>query len=157
MGRTAPWRRVAFDALAEARRPIEMELAQLAAVRATSADLAAMEAAVDEYARALGQGERGRMLFLHHLCHYTIARAAHSEVLLYYQHRLLEQLAIALRRSYRRREVPDHAVHLHREAFEAIKSRDPARVREAMDRHFTGLEVSVRAKSSARQPTAASR
>ena len=136
----AGWREAALMELVEARRPIETQIALLAGVRATDEDFATMRAAVAELARNRPESGRPRWRQADHLFHYAMGRAARSELLAYYQHQILERLAILLDRYYQDEEDPDLNLDMHRETLAAIESRDPDRIREVMDRHLRNLE-----------------
>lgn len=133
----------ALDELLEARRPVEMEIALLAGKRATNEDLARMSAAVEALAAA--RNDRDRDLWMHYdfMLHYAMGRAARSEMLAYYQHQLLERLAVTLYDYFRNREDPDAVLVAHRATYEAIASRSARRIRSAMDKHLTILERAV--------------
>ena len=78
----------------EARRPVEVALARLAAVRATERDYEELRQAIrlqEEAAEDLGQWSFGNFKF-----HYTIGRAAGSRVLFHFQTELTKELAMFL-------------------------------------------------------------
>src|SRR5215469_14094431 len=96
----AGWREAPLDQLVEARRAIEMQLALLAGERADETDIATMREAVEKIEREGRQRQRGRPRYLDHLFHYAMGRAAHSEVLFYFQHLVMEQLRLHLQTYY---------------------------------------------------------
>jgi len=140
MARASGWREAIITELLEARRPVEMELALLAGQRATEDDLDIMRSAVDQLKQARHERDRVRWLHLDHLFHYSLGRAARSEMLAYYQHQILEQLAVHLRDYYEQHEDPDWVLETHFETLSAVESRDSERIRLAMGRHLMGLE-----------------
>jgi DNA-binding FadR family transcriptional regulator len=142
-------RDTALIELVEARHPIEMEIALLAAKRATDEDFETMEFAVDRYEEAIRDNSPKMRLHADHLFHYAMGRAARSELLARYQHEILEQLAIVLEEYYQRGEDPRLVLATHRETLEAIRSRDEDGVRAAMTRHLDNLERLARTRGSA--------
>lgn len=137
---SAGWREPALRELLEARRPIEMQLALLAGQRAAEADLISLRQAAEKLAAIVDKGDRLAILQADHLFHYAMGKAANSEMLAYYQHQILEYLAKAL--DYYEDQYQDLAtvVATHQHTLEAIESRDPGRIREAMEEHLGGLE-----------------
>lgn len=121
----------------EARRPIEMQLAVLAARRATQEDLADMRRAV----KLLESAERNsaEWTYAAGLFHYQVARAARSELLAAYQHELHEDLYVLL--GYPSPSFdPDTEIHGHRITLAALETHDEEAVREAMDAHLATFE-----------------
>ena len=135
-------REVALSTLVEARRPIETELALLAGQRGTQSDFDTMAEAVESHRRLQRDGDYEFAEWLHydHLFHYGMGRAARSETLAYYQHQILEQLALLLAHYYEREEDREWVIDTHNETLECIMSRDPDRIRAAMRRHLRNLE-----------------
>lgn len=140
---SAGWRDPALRELLEARRPIEMQIALLAGERATSDDLTTLADGVEELSRSAPGGDRMTILRADHLFHYALGRAARSEMLAYYQHQILEYLAKALDDYEDQYQDIQSVVETHRQTLEAIESRDPGRIREAMEAHLRGLEGSI--------------
>lgn len=136
MRATAGWREATLTELVEARRPIELELALLAGERSSDTDVARMQGALDQLRTALGDPDRGSYMRYDHLFHYEIGRAARSEMLGFYQHRILSEIAAVLSEYELYHEDPDLVLHTHEQIFEAIRSRDPDRIREAVDLHW---------------------
>ena len=141
MRRTAGWRRSALAELVEARRPIEMELALLAGQRATAYDIERMRDSIVRYERAVEAGEDdGAIRYLNHLFHYSFGSAAKSEMLAYYQHQILGEIAVLLHDYYISQEDPDLVVRTHWATLEAIESKDAAKITKAMEWHLENLE-----------------
>jgi DNA-binding FadR family transcriptional regulator len=134
--RIGGWRDATLTELVEARRPIETELALLAGERATDDDLAAMRAAI-ELLEVAAQRPDGYFLRFDHLFHYRIGLAARSEMLAYYQHRILAAITVALREYELYHEDRELVVSTHREMLVAIEAGDPERIREATERHWS--------------------
>jgi len=145
----AGWREAALEELVEARRAIEMELALLAGERATEEDLATMREAVETMERE-GSQQRGRPRwgYLDHLFHYAMGRAAHSEVLFYFQHLVMEQLRLHFKDYYAKQEDPAWVIATHRDTLAAIESRDRDRISATMNDHLAGAEKEVARRRS---------
>lgn len=142
MRQSSGWREASTRELIEARRPIEIRLALLAGERATKEDFSAMRYAIDQL-KADPHAERMRRIHYDHLFHYAMGRAARSELLAYYQHQVLEQLYFSLRDLIDDDQHTQSIVDLHEETLEALESRDPARIRAAMERHLIWMEEKV--------------
>lgn len=140
MRMAAGGRAAALSHLVEARRPVEMELAMLAAKRATPEDIETLKAAVEGLRELqLENGDGDGLMRYDAQFHYGMGRAARSEVLWYQQHQILEQLAL-LRLDYYKQADPEAALAVHGETLAAIASRDLDQVEDVMDRHLAGLE-----------------
>jgi GntR family transcriptional regulator, transcriptional repressor for pyruvate dehydrogenase complex len=125
--------------LLEARRPVEMEIARLAARRATDADLAAMTEAVDRLEEHVGD-DRNVRLHYDHLFHYAMGRAAQSDLLAYYQHQILKQLVVLLPEYFLEAEDPLVVLDIHRRTLKALRSGRQPTVERVMDEHLGVLE-----------------
>jgi GntR family transcriptional repressor for pyruvate dehydrogenase complex len=137
----------------EARMVIEVELAGLAALRATDDDLQRLEASLARIKRATA---RGRPTFaLTAEFHRLLARTAHNGVL-YRLAQLLRRptLAEGVRVE---RELPDVAAHEHEthvRLYLAIRDRDEAAARRLMREHLEtahGWEQEIASLRAARQ------
>jgi GntR family transcriptional repressor for pyruvate dehydrogenase complex len=146
MRRAGGWRRAAIRELVEARRAVEMELALLAGERATEQDIQTMREAVTMLEGVRGDPRKWQQY--DYLLHYAIGRAAKSELLAYFQHMILEQLAMLLPGYYAEEEDPDQLIHSHRETLAAIQSRNPERIRSVMQAHVGILESDLQRLSS---------
>jgi len=134
-------RRLARDMreLVEARRPVELELAQLAAQRATDRDMAEMQAGRDLVETA--DGDFSQWLFGNYKFHYAIGRAARSDFLFHMLAEIYKELAILIEGwTPRDRTHPQATIAEHVDILAAIERHDPERAREAMDRHLRELE-----------------
>jgi GntR family transcriptional repressor for pyruvate dehydrogenase complex len=121
----------------EARRPIEMQLALLAARRATQEDIADMRRAVSLLESA--EPNSSEWTYAAGLFHYQVARAARSELLASYQHELLEDLYVLL--GYPSPSFdPETEIHGHRITLAALETHDEEAVRQAMDAHLATFE-----------------
>jgi len=130
------WREATLTELVEARLPIELGLAQLAGERGSDVDFARMADALDQLRTALRGGGGGSFMRYDHLFHYQIGRAAKSEMLGFYQHQILTEIAAVLSEYDLYHEDPDLVLHTHEQILEAIESRDRDRIRDAVDLHW---------------------
>jgi GntR family transcriptional repressor for pyruvate dehydrogenase complex len=125
--------------LLEARRPVEMEIARLAAERTLPEDLEAMQDSID---RLLSEPADSWPLRLHydHFFHYAMARAARSDLLAYYQHQILEGITVLAEDYFAHVEDPGVVAELHRRTLDAIRGGETADVDRIMDEHLAYLE-----------------
>jgi DNA-binding FadR family transcriptional regulator len=129
------WRKAALTELVEARRPIETMLSLLAAERATEDDLSDMRETIvllQDAARRPGAS----FLRFDHRFHYQVGRAARSEMLAFYQHRILSAIAVVLHEYELFHEDRDLVIRTHRELLSAIEARDDDWIRRAAEDHF---------------------
>lgn len=130
------WRSAALTELVEARRPIETMLSLLAAERATEQDLNGMRKTIQLLEEAALRPDASFLRFDHRF-HYQVGRAARSEMLAFFQHRILSAIAVALHEYGLFHEDRDLVVNTHKELLAAIESKDPDRIRRATEHHFT--------------------
>ena len=120
----------------EAREAIEVHAARLAAVRATSADLAAMRDALAAMDAALAAGDEGAQADGD--LHRAIVAAAHNPLLV----GLFESLGEAVDRtsaaSLSIPGRPPESLRAHRAIVEAIEDRDADRAASEMTSHLRG-------------------
>jgi GntR family transcriptional regulator, transcriptional repressor for pyruvate dehydrogenase complex len=130
--------------LLEARRAVEMEVARLAAVRASEEDFERMQESIDRFASFISDGERGndpvQQLYLDYLFHYAMGHAARSDLLAYYQHQILQQLVIAIHDYLISEQDPHLVVEFHKKTLKALRTRRPDRVDKAMDEDLRLVE-----------------
>lgn len=139
---TAPLRHFEIREVIEARRPIELQLALLAGERATEDDFEAMQICIDRLREHRNTDLTNRIRF-DHLFHYTIGRTARSRALALYQHQILENLYARMRGYFADIEDVDGVIDLHEMTLAAIRTRDPAKITEAIDIHLRPLETVV--------------
>lgn len=125
--------------LLEARRPVETEIARLAALRADEQDVAAMEDSIAKLVDHIGRDAEARLHY-DHFFHYAMGRAAHSELLAYYQHQILNGITVIMRDYFVNQENPEVVVELHRRTLDAIRGGEVSEVDEVMDEHLAYLE-----------------
>jgi GntR family transcriptional regulator, transcriptional repressor for pyruvate dehydrogenase complex len=131
-------------AVLEARRLIEPGVAQLAAQRATEADLAALERSIEAMREIVDRGYRAtdedRYLQLDMQFHLAIARAAANPTIESLMRSLFRELEIARDMAMHLPLVPEWTIEIHERTLEAVRSGDPDRVSEVMDEHLGQLE-----------------
>lgn len=131
--------------LVEARRAVEMEIARLAAKRATEDDFQYMEEAVDGLA-AHRSGDRATRLHYDYLFHYAMGRAARSDLLAYYQHQILDEMVKAMEEYLAEEEDPDEVVKLHKRTLGELRRGDQARIDKVMEEHLRFFSAAVTEK-----------
>jgi GntR family transcriptional repressor for pyruvate dehydrogenase complex len=130
--------------LIEARKLLEVQIAALAAERATDDDLAAMRACLVRLRASPTRAEYIRADLEFHL---AIARGTHNDVLA----RLLHTIRDLTERTVWQSPTPKaEGVVQHEGIFAAIAARDPSAAREAMYAHLD--EVESRARQLAAPP-----
>lgn len=126
--------------LLEVRRPLESEIAALAADRRTPAHLELLEASLNELEvlRTLERRVDADLRF-----HRTLAEATGNPVFL-----LLLDTVAGLLRASRYASIGTHgaqaAIDGHREILDAVRDRKPAAARDAMLRHLTANEAQLK-------------
>src|SRR5215469_17951657 len=127
-------RRLQLPDVLDAREALETQLAALAAVRRTDADVEAMKSALDEMAADIaggGLGEDGDRLF-----HEAVTSAAQSPLLAGFMAVLAPAIAESRRSSLGEPGRPPRSLASHRRIAEAIAAGDESRARLAMRRHL---------------------
>jgi GntR family transcriptional repressor for pyruvate dehydrogenase complex len=121
-------------ALHEARELLEVQVARLAAERATKEDLAAMESALirlEEFVRA------GESVYdVAGEFHQALVRAAHNPVLVSLYQPIIGLLQEYQRPIYERYSDPQAELSDHRKIYESICQRDSALVQKTMHEHL---------------------
>lgn len=131
-------RAVTVAQLTETRRALEVEAAQLAALRRSAADLAAIEAAFAAYVESEGDPDRHNRLGRRF--HYAVARAGANPLLTEMMYSLNEAFAECLALMAVVPVAPGTAARIHRPIVAAIRRRDADAARRAMVDHFAQLE-----------------
>lgn len=144
MALAVPLRHLSVEEVIEARRPIELQLALLAAERAVESDFDAMQTCIERL-RDHKKSELAVRIRFDHLFHYTIGRTAKSGALALYQHQILEHLFVRMRSYFADIEDVDEVVNVHETTLAAIRSRERERIAAAIDEHLKPLEQAVAA------------
>ena len=146
---------VALLDLLEVRESLEGKAAELAAQRATEAEIAGMRRAGDQVARDVAAG---RVYFRSNTeFHLAIASASHNRILERSVRLLIGQVRGLRERLMKQlSEMPERDVEEHAMIVDAIAARQSAAAREAMVRHirgFAGLtrEAAQKPKTPTRQ------
>lgn len=134
--------------LSEVRTILEPEITRLAGLRATPADLCAMEAVVlaqenklqtgclnGEFGSSSGLSGRGCLEF-----HSRVAEAAHNPVLSIIVNAVNESIRDPISRSKLTYEMRSRVVISHRSIFDAVSSRDVMRARMVMTQHIMDVQ-----------------
>jgi len=139
MAIAGPLRHFELSEIVEARRPIELQVALMAAQRATPEDFAAMEETIERL-RAHSKSDLALRIRFDHQFHYTMGRTARSSALALYQHQILEHLFVRMRSYFTEIEDVDSVIALHEETLAALRTGDPAEITRAIDVHLRPLE-----------------
>jgi GntR family transcriptional regulator, transcriptional repressor for pyruvate dehydrogenase complex len=121
----------------EARRMVEPNVAQLAASRATDADIDALSHIIELQRKTT---DDQRFLELDLRFHLAMARATHNETVVALVRSILRQLEIARRRILQGEEDAGRTLAIHERTLAAIVSGDAATIEEVMDEHLSYLE-----------------
>lgn len=120
--------------IVDARSAVETKIAELAALRRTTEDLAAVEDALEVMGRDIAQGGRG--LRGDELFHAAVTAAAHSTVLA----RLMTVISDLVREtrieSLSQEGRPERSLESHRAIARAIREQEPEEAARAMVEHL---------------------
>lgn len=129
--------------LLEVRESLEGQAAELAALRASDSEIAAMRGAAEQVARDVVARRvyfRSNMEF-----HLAIARASHNRILERSVRLLIGQVRDLRERLMKQLEdMPEQDIAEHAAIVDAIANRHPAAARKAMVRHIRGFAALVR-------------
>jgi GntR family transcriptional repressor for pyruvate dehydrogenase complex len=126
-----------FEAL-EARRMLEPRVAQLAALRATDADFAALERAIDMLRGC--DADHHKAIQADVRFHRAMWRAARNPTLEQMLVSLYPRIDVALDMAWRTATDKVQAVEAHERTLAALKRADPQALDEVMDTHMAVLE-----------------
>lgn len=124
--------------LFEARKVIEVEMAGMAAERATAEEIGELERVLAEADKAPMPPEK--FVFYDMTFHLGIARASHNKVLVQVFSSIRDLLWDAQSQVARVPGVMDKARHIHWEIFNAIKAKDPQESRTRMFAHLDEVQ-----------------
>lgn len=136
----------------EARRMIEPRVAQLAAVRATDDDFAALERSIDAMREIVARGytaeDEDHFLQIDVMFHLALARAAGNPTIETLMRMLIRQLEIARDMAMHHPLVPEWTIAIHERTVEAVRSGDVEQVAAVMDEHVGQLERTYEEETS---------
>lgn len=124
----------------EARHAIEIEVARLAAIRATADDIAAISEVLERAGSFLPTFEENQDL--NREFHIGLAHAAKNPILSDMLSGLLAMDLSAIRKIYNE-EISRHSWAVHRQIFEAVQKRDPRAAVIAMEAHAAALDAEM--------------
>ncbi|MDX6700812.1 MAG: GntR family transcriptional regulator, transcriptional repressor for pyruvate dehydrogenase complex [Baekduia sp.] len=128
----------------EARRMLEPRVAQLAAVRATEDDFAALQRSIDGMRNLVDAGRalkrEDHFLQLDVQFHLALARASGNATVESLMRVLFRQLEIARDMAMHLPLVPEWTIEIHERTVAAVRSGDLAEVEAVMDEHVGQLE-----------------
>jgi len=128
----------------EARRMLEPRVAQLAAVRATEEDFAALQRSIDSMRALVDAGralkQEDRFLQLDVQFHLALARASGNATVESLMRVLFRQLEIARDMAMHLPLVPEWTIQIHERTVAAVRSGDLVEVESVMDEHVGQLE-----------------
>src|SRR4051812_34054857 len=128
----------------EARRMIEPRVAQLAAVRATEDDFAALQRSIDAMRGLVDAGQalkrEDRFLQLDVQFHLALARAAGNPTIETLMRMLFRQLEIARDMAMHLPLVPEWTIDIHERTLAAVRAGDQEEVDLVMGEHLRQLE-----------------
>jgi GntR family transcriptional repressor for pyruvate dehydrogenase complex len=119
----------------ELRRILEVEIAGLAAERATEAELDQLRQIIERMSAADQPREQVAMLDLEY--HITLAQATHNEMISMVYEPVIEYLRQQLLLAWQRYDrSPEVFNQQHRALYEAVRDHEPTRARAAMTAHL---------------------
>lgn len=136
----------ALDSLLEVRAMLEPPMAAMAAEKATAANIAALEQAVEAMEDALDDEET--FISTDHQFHLTLAEATQNVLIPVLIDAVVELLMEQRGRIFGVEGGPERGQYHHRRILAAVKGKDPAAAREAMAAHLE--QVVADSEASAR-------
>src|SRR3954452_12785567 len=128
----------------EARRLLEPRVAQLAAVRASEEDFAALERSIAAMRgicdAGYGAADEDRFLQLDVQFHLALARASGNPTVETLMRTLIRELEIARDMAMHAPAVPEWTIDIHERTLGAVRSGDLREVEAVMDEHLGQLE-----------------
>lgn len=137
------WSPETINQLMEVRLPIEIEIAGLAAERATEAEIAALDALLRDTGRQIRDGNRAGLARIDRDFHLGLARATRNDVFVEVIEYLHERSLIMWFANLSGRERFQSAYDQHREILDALKRRDPRAARQAIRAHLEALRSNL--------------
>jgi DNA-binding GntR family transcriptional regulator len=149
------WSPEMIDQLMEARIPVEIEAAGLAAARASDADIAGLEALLAAGARQVEVADRAALARTDRDFHVGLARVTRNEVLVEIVEHLHERSLMLWFVNLAGRPQFQSAYDQHCDVMAALKRRDPAAARAAMRTHLQSLRRNLPESRDTRRREAA--
>ena len=133
--------RTTIRSILEARRPLELTGALLAVRRADDAELEQLITLADKLEPLFDLPHE--FLQTDALFHLVLVRAGRNSLIAEFHERVIDEILIATAFFPYGRIDPHDAIRHQRSTAEAIASRNPQRVRAALDDHLGALEVAL--------------
>ncbi len=130
------------EALHEVREILEIEMAGLAAERATEADLERIETAFEEMQSSIN--DPARFIEADLAFHLAIAEATHNKMFLLLLNPIIGLLQKSRRMIVAVPEGPARALEHHRQVLDGIRRKAKAEARQAMSRHMQQVAEDIR-------------
>ena len=129
--------------LLEARKALEIEIASLAAKKASQEDINSIDESLRNMEKALGNIPK--MMEFDREFHINIAKAAHNNLLFsmmtYLSNLLKEKLWVNMKeKTWNLPGYPQKYLKEHNEIFNAIKNKDSKNARKQVNHHLAGVE-----------------
>lgn len=124
--------------LTEVRALLEPQIARFATLRASKADLSAIESVVLAQEQELDAGQLSRKLDMQF--HHRLAEAAHNPVLDIVVSAVNESLRDAISRSKLSAEMRSKVIGYHRKIFEAIRNQEEGLAQNIMAEHIAAVQ-----------------
>ena len=140
------------ERLLEARRMIEIGAVELAAVRRTDGDLAALDAAIERMASAAGEDDLEAVVAADLDFHRGVLVASGNPFVPLLFDSFDDALVAARRRTSAVAEFREHGLAFHRRILAALRDGDVASAREAMVAHLSQTEDDLRVALRDRPP-----
>ncbi|MFC9502598.1 FadR/GntR family transcriptional regulator [Streptomyces sp. NPDC057002] len=131
-----------MDELLEARASIEVDLAELAALRRTDNDVTALESHLDRMRETHADPERYLVADL--AFHRALAQASHNSALAGVQASLETLVAVWIRQNIRK--PGEGKLDEHEAVLKAVRAKDPRAARAAMHAHMASATRRLRAR-----------
>ncbi|MGG7567099.1 GntR family transcriptional regulator [Rhodovulum sp. DZ06] len=139
----------------EARALLEPRTARSAAERATEADIAMLQAHIDEEHAALAAGKEGRALQLSGQFHIELARVADQDIIADFVAQLVSRSSLIIALYWQRRTALCES-HAHHALLDALAAHDGAAAEELMKSHLIDLLTSLDLRAQAARPASLS-
>ena len=130
--------------LTEVRRILEPQIAEIATLRATAADLQAIEAVVAAQEEELKRGKLSRRYDMEF--HRNVVKATHNPVLCIVVNAINDSLRESIFRSKLSAEMRTRVVTNHRSIYEALKSHNPKEAQRLMSDHVLAVQGHLEAR-----------